>query len=351
MVRRGAGYLAVAAAAVYLFFMYNEPVLSGILIFLLAYPLVSALYLAAVGRKLAADMSRIPSMGEEGRRIRGGIVMRNLTRRAFLRYEAEISVGNSFSRKRRKRRFRGTAAARTEETLWFEFDTESCGNIEVRLEWVRVYDFLGIFYWKRKAGQKACVKVMPHFDLMPLEITKKTRDFQAEAEEYSDERKGDDPSEIYQVREYRMEDPLRDIHWKLSAKEDQLMVKERAFPLGCAVLVWIDLPEKGCSGENFARLLRTAASLSITLAQEKCIHLTAWYEEKNSRVAKWRVQDAESAYGLIWRLMDLEPYKDEQKKEICRREAFLGWNFSSIVTIDGEGVIRKDGAVQEMLRL
>ena len=68
-------------------------------------------------------------------------------------------------------------------------------------------------------------------------------------------------------------------------------------------------------------------------------------------MATWRVQDAESAYGLIWRLMDLEPYKDEQKKEICRREAFLGWNFSSIVTIDGEGVIRKDGAVQEMLRL
>ena len=50
---------------------------------------------------------------------------------------------------------------------------------------------------------------------------------------------GDDPSEIYQVREYRERDSLKDIHWKLSAREEELMVKERGFPLGCVVLIKI----------------------------------------------------------------------------------------------------------------
>lgn len=57
-------------------------------------------------------------------------------------------------------------------------------------------------------------------------------------------RKGDDPSEIYQVREYRREDSLKDIHWKLTAAKEELVAKERAFPLGCAVLIWFDIREK-----------------------------------------------------------------------------------------------------------
>ena len=39
--------------------------------------------------------------------------------------------------------------------------------------------------------------------------------------------KGSDFSEIGQVREYIPGDSLKDIHWKLSAKKEALMVKER----------------------------------------------------------------------------------------------------------------------------
>ena len=33
-------------------------------------------------------------------------------------------------------------------------------------------------------------------------------------------------SEIYDIREYQIGDPLRSIHWKMSAKKDALLVKE-----------------------------------------------------------------------------------------------------------------------------
>ena len=81
--------------------------------------------------------------------------------------------------------------------------------------------------WKKKAR----IKIMPDFELMPLEITRRTREFQADAQEFSQQRRGDDPPEIYQVREYRERDSLKDIHWKLSAREEELMVKRGDFPL------------------------------------------------------------------------------------------------------------------------
>ena len=223
--------------------------------------------------------------------------------------------------------------------------------MEFSLESVRLYDLFGIFYIKQKVQRKASVKVMPEFELMPVEITRATREFQADAEEYSGEKKGDDPSELYQVREYRIQDSVRDIHWKLSAKEETFMVKERGFPLGCVVLVWIDFAEKERSAAGFSRLLETAASLSITLAEQKCIHLAAWYEEKNERIGMKRVKDEESACELIWQLMEIEPYRDPVRKQACFDDTFRGHEFSSTVTIDGRGVLRKDGEAPELLRL
>ncbi len=351
MVQRVAGYLAVLLAAVYLYFMYDETVISGLLVFLFLYFPVSWVYLLYIRGKLTADLGRVPLVGERGKRVRAGVTVKSRVPLMIVRCDIFIHVRSGHGRRRKRRRLSATVSAGMERTCWCEFEAEECGCIEVRIQKMRIYDFLGVFCVEKKVDQRAEVKIMPEFELMPLEITRKTREFQAESEEYSGERKGDDPTEIYQVREYRVEDSLKDIHWKLSAKEGELMVKERGFPLGCTVLVWFDLRAGEESAQGFSRLLETAASLSITLAAEKCIHMAAWYEEKNERIVKCRVSDEESAYAMIWRLLDMEPCRDITKRDICYADAFRGWQFSSVVTIDGEGKLWKSGANPEFLRL
>lgn len=351
MWKRMTGYFAIVLLVIYLFFMYDETVLSGILVLVILYPVCACIFLLLCRKKITAALDRVPPMGEKDKRIRAGVSVKNISRRFPLRCEAQLSVGNRTSGKKIRRRFGGLILPGQEETFWCEFETAFCGNVEVILESVRLYDLFGIFYIKRKVQRKAYVKVMPEFKLMPVEITRATREFQVDAEEYSGEKKGDDPSELYQVREYRIQDSVRDIHWKLSAKEETFMVKERGFPLGCVVLVWIDFAEKERSAAGFSRLLETAASLSITLAEQKCIHLAAWYEEKNERIGMKRVKDEKSACELIWQLMEIEPYRDPVRKQACFDDTFRGHEFSSTVTIDGRGVLRKDGEASELLRL
>lgn len=351
MVRRTAGYLAVLLVTAYLFFMYDAPVLSGILVFCAVYPAASGVYLIAAGKKVVPDLERVPPLGEKGKKIKAGISVKNKSGRLSLRYEFQVAVRNSSGRKCGKKRFRGVLIPKGEETVWLTFDTEYCGVMEICLDSIRIYDFLGIFYrkvrWKKTAG----IKVMPQFELMPLEITRRTREFQADAQEFSQERRGDDPSEIYQVREYREKDSLKDIHWKLSAREEQLMVKERSFPLGCVVLIYIDYRSGDRSAAGFSKMLETVASLTITLVSEKCIHMAAWYEEKNERLVRWHISDEESACDMIWNLMEIQPYRDAEKAQVCYDDAFRGQEFSSVVTIDRYGNMKNNGESFEFLRL
>ena len=351
MIRRIISYLIFLLIILYLFFMYNDAVLSGILVLALLTPVFSAAYLVRARGGLSPDLDRIPAMGECDKRIRAAVMHENRTRFQSLHYISRISVKNQFAKKKARSDLRGVIPPRKKEVCWCEFESSMCGNVEIELESVKIFDPFGFFYIKIQCHMSSVIKVMPEFSPMPLEVTRRTREFQAEAEEYSGERRGDDPNEPYQIREYRMQDPLRDIHWKLSAREDDLMVRERGFPLGCVVLIRIDLPEGEQSAEGFSRLLGTAASLSVTLAEQKCIHMAAWYEEKNERIVKMSIRDEESAYEFIWRLMEIVPYKDKEKAEVCFEEAFKGQEFSSVVTIDGKGVLRKNGEIPEILRV
>lgn len=351
MIRRMIGYAAVLLLMIYLYFMYDDRVISGMLVLTVLCPAASAAFLIPVRGKVIPDLKRVPPVGEAGREIRAGITVENRSPFLALRYEVLILMGNSRDRKPGRRRCRGMVSGGGEETLWCGFQTELCGSVNVEIPEIRIYDPLGLFFLRRKCGSKAVVKIMPEFELMPVEITRRTREFQADAEVYSGERRGDDPSEIYQVRPYRAMDSLRDIHWKLSAKEEELMVKERSFPLGCAVLVWFDLRETDCTAEGFSDLVKRAAALSVTLAEEACIHMAAWYEEKNERIVKWRVDDEESAYDMIWHLLDVEPCRDIEKREICYEDTFRGMEFAAVVTIDGKGRMKKNGQEVELLRL
>lgn len=345
------GYLFLLLCTIYLFLLYNEPVVSGILIFECLYPLLAFLYLSVVSKSLRTNLERVPSMGETGKPIRAGITINNRNHITALRYTLCLTLHNTLGSAKEKQRFTDTISGNKEKTFWYKFSSEQAGTVQLSLNWIRIYDFLGIFSHKIPCSQQTLIRILPQFDLMPLEISKKTRDFQAESEIYSSERRGDDPSELYQVRPYRPMDSIKDVHWKLSAKEEELIIKERGFPLGCVVRIWIDFPE--CSRPDLAlsKILTSVASLSLTLAEEHCVHMAAWYEEKNSRIIKWPVYQPEDTYALIWRMMELQPYHDKEMTEICRRESFRGQETACEVTIDSEGQILKNGERQEFLRL
>lgn len=357
MLKKAAGYLLVLLITVYMFFMYDFPILSGILILELLYPFLSFFYILCVVRKMKINMDRIPSMGELGKRIHARILIENLSKFWNIKYRLYTCINNQFSAasgKRKaigKRSMTGTIEPGKRKRADFEFESTYCGNIEFHIDFIEIYDFLGIFSRKMRVDLKKSIGILPQFEPIPLEITRRTREFPADADEYSTEKSGDDPAEIYQIREYRPWDSIHDIHWKLSAKEDELMVKEHSLPLGCVVLLWLDFEDKGKSAEGFSRLLEKTASLSVSLIEEKCVHMVSWFEEKNKRIIKRKIDSEEAVYELVWRMLALEPCGDKNLMQVYYEDAFLGDHFSSIVVIDGNGDVMVNNEPQELLQL
>ena len=166
----------------------------------------------------------------------------------------------------------------------------------------------------------------------------RTREFPVEPETYSNERGGQDATEIYQIREYHIPDPVQMIHWKISAKAGKMMVKESSHPLGCAVCIRLWLSDAAKDFKKLERMMEICASLSRTLVEEHCMHVVAWFDQKNVRVVRWRVKDEETFYEMLWELMEAVPVAKREEEQSGFEEVFRTQKFSSVLVLDGQGI-------------
>ena len=118
----------------------------------------------------------------------------------------------------------------------FLLESEFCGQLHVPVSSVTLMDCFGLLPVKARVEASARMTVLP--DLFPVEaeISARTSD----QEEGSADRKGEDRSEVFQLREYQPGDDVRQIHWKLSSKLDEMILKEPSAPQSRSVMVFWD---------------------------------------------------------------------------------------------------------------
>lgn len=336
----------------YCFFLYNDEIIAAMLVVEPVYFLASSITLHIIRKGLQITLEPPLPIAEKNQEIPVQVLIKNHARVLIASFRIRLRIENSFTGEKEIYQFTGKVKGNAQQTLSITFRAQNCGTIRITLERCRIYDFLYIFKDTWKLHDTQSVGILPACRLLPVEITRKTREFIADAEEFSDRERGDDPSEIYQVREYRERDSLHDIHWKLSAKADELLVKEHGKPLGCVVLIWLNLEmtgkQKGKAGRKakpltedaaLTNLLEIAASLSLSLLEEKCVHMVAWYEPENQTVYKKRVSKEEHIYELLSRLLFVRPHQDGQTAQSQYEETFRGTIFSTIVEFRLNGTV------------
>lgn len=210
--------------------------------------------------------------------------------------------------------------------IWMELDAPSLGTEIVRkevtmhcaggyeycLRKVRVYDWTGWFYLTKRVNCTATTMILPQVHELPLHLSAAVREFFGEAEIYDDLRGGTDTSQVFQIRGYMPGDRLQNIHWKLSAKSEDLMVREHSLPRGSAIVLL--LGSKGIEKQTPAqrdRFLQIAVSLSFSLVDAQCPHIVTWYDEAAGDLVRTRVDDEEGFYE--WQFM----YLNAQMKCVC----------------------------------
>lgn len=140
-----------------------------------------------------------------------------------------------------------------------------CGRLLVRLEEVVFYDPIGLFRFRKPLQQEVQILILPEGTGKCEEASFATLG-QSEDEE-AQSKKGDDVSQLLEIRDYIPGDKLQNIHWKLSAKQEQLQVKEFSLPFSEEVTLLPELYADHDQPERFDELIEMMYALALKLLQ------------------------------------------------------------------------------------
>lgn len=196
------------------------------------------------------------------------------------------------------------------------------GVYEFELGKLRIYDWFGIFFWDKKLRQSKKLIVFPEIHQVSLVLGAGILNFFGDAETYDELRPGYDPSEIFDIREFRAGDKIQSVHWKLSARTEELMIRESSLPKACPVVLFLEL-----------EALEWAMSVSFSLCERKCPHFVAWHSGSNGDIVRTRVEDEESFYNAFYSLLmdDRVAARDFDRLKMDYDEKYRGEHYVNVL--------------------
>lgn len=182
----------------------------------------------------------------------------------------------------------------------FRIKSQHCGQVAVTFKRVDAVDFFSVTRFRLKFEAESDTIIMPNTFLMRV-LPLIDSVCPEESDEYEPDRAGYDVSEVHQIRGYVPGDSVRQIHWKLTGKFDQLMVKQAGQPLKHAMLLFLDFSSGGAKKAApacFDALAEVAVSLSQALLDSGIAHLVGW-RQPNGELAHISVQNADDLTAAL----------------------------------------------------
>lgn len=187
------------------------------------------------------------------------------------------------------------------QRITFQLKSKFCGIIKIRTSYISIFDPLRIFRFKTGQNIQTEVAVMPEGHEISG-IVHYTDRVNEESDVFSEHRPGDDPSEVFDLREYNPGDKLNRIHWKLSSKKDEFIVKEYSLPIDVPCSLLLDLK---CYEDNdltlpvFDTLVETFLSLSQFLLDNERGHSVIFFNAAQNRFIEHTISDSSDLSAVI----------------------------------------------------
>lgn len=310
MIQNKVRYLVLLATIGLLSILYNEYFMGIIFLTVACLPVLMFALLSYVYGMLRVELVSQVHVANKGEMIPLAVQIHNPTIFPASGIQLIITYRNSFSGKIYKKEFMVSADARTRATVTMNLMSEYAGNLEITLSKIKVYDYLKLFSLRRRLRGELKIAILPVLhEIADDELLNRSR-IQLESDYFSTIKSGDDPSEVFTIREYREGDRPTRIHWKLSMKQDQLMIKEFSEPLNCSMLIFANLSvalEEDVLIYMDA-LMECALSLSYSFLLKGQIHYFSWYDGKHGCCRRVRVVSEKDLFEAVDGLLQTGPY-------------------------------------------
>lgn len=236
---REVGYFLLLIFCVILYFFLHSHFLLTAVMLLLLFPIISLV----MAYRMAESVSlRIAPLQEKIRKREEGVFVFYLTNTlpwVSLHCELRGGMTNVLYGSGGDLQVVMPISMKATEEMTLPIVSEYSGNIQICIREMEYLDLLGLFSIRKQIESEGEMVVLPESS---GEALSKKSGFQSGMSELEESKaKGNDFAEVTDMREYRPGDRIKDIHWKLSAKKDVLMVKERTSVAQSQVILVLDL--------------------------------------------------------------------------------------------------------------
>ena len=269
-------YLVVVACGGLLFILYDNTVSLVILATLVFIPILLFAVHTIAYFSTSLKLRIVNSEASVGKPIKVVLHIKNRSPFAITHIKMAANVKNNFLNTQNDCTFTLSAPPFCDKEYSYDITSEYVGIIEVLIKKAYFFDFLSLFRFSKKIKISKSIPVMP--ESIDSLVKMRTNDyFSGESQIFSNGKAGDDPSEIFNIREYKEGDKLNKVHWKLSSKADKYMIKEFSLPLSDNVFLFVDLKQNAFDDFFYVNSLMCAfVSISSSLAKQNISHYTGW---------------------------------------------------------------------------
>lgn len=141
-----------------------------------------------------------------------------------------------------------------------------CGEVRIVCKEAAVRDMLNLFRLRVQKFPEIRMIVYPRKVNLQIELSQMTIGA-PKSEGMMQNRKGNDLSEIFDIREYVPGDDIRSIHWKLSSKTENLILREASDPSHYNVVLLPDLGQNLLTEQNAEEIMNAAVAVGVAIGE------------------------------------------------------------------------------------
>lgn len=290
--------------------LYSDYFPLAIFIITLVLPIILNIIIRIIKKSISLDIKSIDVAQNKNDDIEVKILIKNNSIFPAINGELKLYYYNKFSGNKETEYINFPINSKETESIDFKIKSKYCGKLIIELQSLKIYDYLTFSSVKKKLNKSKEIIVLPQ--IYDLNFSGNVININSlDGEIFSKDKAGDDPSEVFNVREYVEGDKIQRIHWKLSSKVDNVMIKEYSQPIVHNSIIIVEFYESENNINTIQGIIETAISLSHMLLSYNYIHYICWYDKSKDFFNKIIINSEEDMLGVACELLSLKPYTDD----------------------------------------
>ena len=296
-------WVAVVVCTAIAFIMTGSSLALVVGLVCLVVPVAGWLLILPCARKVQVRLAG----GTSGSKEKGTNVVlqvQNTSRVPLLRVVCRMRVSNLLTSQVRVISPSVSVAPASVANLPLHIASDVCGRVECHIDRMQIFEPLGLFSRTVECDITRRVSIIPELrEVFMRELMAASP--LSDTTTYSPYYKGQDISEVFAIRGYEKGDELRRIHWKLSAKAGEYMVRVPSLPLDNSILVFWDKGLYGCDNNPLRADAMAEVILAICtcLVQAGIVFNVAFNHADTGCCMREHIEGEDDLYELIGHLM------------------------------------------------